>query len=583
MSTEAAEVKKPSLAQQLAALGVLDLTQTKEAKAEAKKEQEAILDHTLADEKQQLIEVHVADLVESSMNPRRQWGDMDGLAKTIAAQGVIEPLVVRHVGTPVKGAKGKYEVVAGHRRLRGAKKADRATVPCVVRDLTDAQVAEIQAVENGQRKDLHALEAAESYGNMLRHGYAVPTIAAKVGKSEGHVYAHLKCLELSPESKKAFLTVDDQGYSALDLSTAIPLARLPHDLQGQALKELTGRMKGYSAREQIKFLQRDFCRHLKNAPFSLKDEALPVVPAKSGAQPCGPCVKCPRNTKNQHADLFSDFDKADRAGPGICTFTPCFDKRVDEALKAKATKAEADGIEVLSAEKAKEALGYNSGFHKLDEVEHAHPKKQTRRQILNALPDDKRPQVYLAVDERYQGDTPKPVYLVKDADFRKSVIDATDAKWAKQIDKLHNTSNDYTKKQTARLKRVKLERQVAKAAIEQIVQQMLDKGGPNRADALQLALSTLDRYHGQRVQLPALFGKANDRELISWLKEKATAADLGTFVFAAHAAQTWIPEYQAGYCDELTTLSKARHVDLKALEADFAPAKKRAAKKAAKK
>src|SRR6476619_1398759 len=99
----------------------------------------------------------------SATNPRKYFdeGKLAELAASIKAKGVIVPLVTRAVN-------GHYEIVAGERRWRASKIAGLATVPVVVRELTDVQVLEIQLIENLQREDVHPLEEADGFARLLK-------------------------------------------------------------------------------------------------------------------------------------------------------------------------------------------------------------------------------------------------------------------------------------------------------------------------------------------------------------------------------------------------------------------------------
>jgi ParB family chromosome partitioning protein len=124
--------------------------------------------------------------------PRRFFDEaaLDELAESIAARGVIQPIVVRPHG------KG-YQIVAGERRWRAAQRARLHEVPVVVRDFTDAQTMEIALVENVQRQDLTAIEEAEGYRRLIdEFGHTQEVLANLVAKSRSHVTNLLRLLEL---------------------------------------------------------------------------------------------------------------------------------------------------------------------------------------------------------------------------------------------------------------------------------------------------------------------------------------------------------------------------------------------------
>jgi len=113
------------------------------------------------------------------------------LAMSIREQGIIQPLIVVPLGD------GEYRIVAGHRRHAAARLAEYNRLPCIVRDdLDEDDQLEIMAVENIQRGDLSPIEEARLYSQMKERGTPVPDIAARIGKSDEHVYTTLKLLEL---------------------------------------------------------------------------------------------------------------------------------------------------------------------------------------------------------------------------------------------------------------------------------------------------------------------------------------------------------------------------------------------------
>lgn len=130
-----------------------------------------------------ITQIPLEQLHESPFNPRRTFAGIDELAANIRAEGCIhEPLLVRPrilaQGLARRGdgrredgdTQDGYEVVFGHRRLRAAAAARLATVPCMVRALTDAQARSAQISENLQRHDVHPIEEAEGLRALIDAG-----------------------------------------------------------------------------------------------------------------------------------------------------------------------------------------------------------------------------------------------------------------------------------------------------------------------------------------------------------------------------------------------------------------------------
>ncbi len=124
--------------------------------------------------------------------PRRHFEEaaLDELAASIAARGLIQPIVVRPHGKD-------YQIVAGERRWRAAQRARLHEVPVVVRDFDDAQTLEVALIENIQRQDLNAIEEAQAYQRLAgEFGHTQEALAKIVHKSRSHVANLLRLLEL---------------------------------------------------------------------------------------------------------------------------------------------------------------------------------------------------------------------------------------------------------------------------------------------------------------------------------------------------------------------------------------------------
>ncbi len=176
-------------------------------------------------------EIAVGQLRPSPLNPRKTFdeGKLAELAASFAGAGIIEPIVVR-----ANGAPGTYEVVAGERRRRAAILAKLATVPAVVRELSDAQVLEIMVVENNQREGVNPLEEAAGFRALLQTGYELDHLAERLGRSKKYVYDRIKLLDLVPIAQHLLL---DGKMSA---GHGILLARLKAEDQARALDPEVG-------------------------------------------------------------------------------------------------------------------------------------------------------------------------------------------------------------------------------------------------------------------------------------------------------------------------------------------------------
>jgi ParB family chromosome partitioning protein len=124
------------------------------------------------------------------------------LADSIRAQGVVQPIVVRPVGTPAPGASQRYEIIAGERRWRAAQMAGLAAVPAVIRHVADEAAVAMSLIENIQRENLNPLEEARALDRLITEFALTHQEAADaVGRSRAAVSNLLRLLELPDEIK----------------------------------------------------------------------------------------------------------------------------------------------------------------------------------------------------------------------------------------------------------------------------------------------------------------------------------------------------------------------------------------------
>lgn len=125
---------------------------------------------------------------------------LEDLARSIKAQGVVQPIVARPID---KGGKTKrYEIVAGERRWRAAQLAGLQDIPAVVRDVPDEAVIAVALIENIQRENLNPLEEARALDRLIREFKLTHQEAAEaVGKSRASVSNLLRLLDLSDKVK----------------------------------------------------------------------------------------------------------------------------------------------------------------------------------------------------------------------------------------------------------------------------------------------------------------------------------------------------------------------------------------------
>lgn len=150
-----------------------------------------------------LRQVPVADIRPNARQPRTHFDEeaMASLAGSIQAVGVLQPVLVR----PVEGEGGQYELIAGERRWRAARRAGLQTMPVLVQtETTDAHSLEQALVENLHREDLNPLEEAGAYQQLIdEFGFTHDQVAARVGKGRTTVTNSLRLLQLPAGAQRA--------------------------------------------------------------------------------------------------------------------------------------------------------------------------------------------------------------------------------------------------------------------------------------------------------------------------------------------------------------------------------------------
>ncbi|MFO0837237.1 MAG: ParB/RepB/Spo0J family partition protein [Phycisphaerae bacterium] len=154
----------------------------------------------LTDAPSGITSIRVDAIAPNPLQPRSVFDDatLTELAESIRRQGILQPLLVRQIGS------GKFELIAGERRLRAAKLAGLPTVPAIIRQVDKPESLEIALIENLQRADLNALERAAAYRHFLDTFEVSPEqLAARLGESRANVANYLRLLNLPEEVKVA--------------------------------------------------------------------------------------------------------------------------------------------------------------------------------------------------------------------------------------------------------------------------------------------------------------------------------------------------------------------------------------------
>lgn len=270
------------------------------------------------------------------------------LAESMAKVGQLQPIVVRRVEVGLvvrRGGDGvvedgkEYEIVLGERRWRALQIAGAGTIEAKVRELDDGQVLEAQLIENLQREDLHPLEEAEGYRELMElQQIRKEDLGARLGKSRSWVYSRLKLLDLAPAVRESL------EAGRIDVSRALVLSRLCDDeAQVKALAIAEDRLNdepGADYTHSVRGLQEaieegDLAIDLADAPFPLDDASLHPIA----------CTACEWRS--------GSVDPA-AGNPNVCTGPRgCHDAKIVTFHKRLVDEAVAAGRPVLRGADAK--------------------------------------------------------------------------------------------------------------------------------------------------------------------------------------------------------------------------------------
>ena len=159
-------------------------------------------------------QIELTSIVPSTLQPRKDFARdvLLELIESIRQHGIIQPLIVRQVGT-------RFELIAGERRWRAAQELGLATVPAIVRTANDLEVLELSLIENLQRADLNPIEEAQGYARLANEfGMRQEDIALKVGRSRAAVANALAAFGFA--SASADLVSSEFGFSGTRESVA---------------------------------------------------------------------------------------------------------------------------------------------------------------------------------------------------------------------------------------------------------------------------------------------------------------------------------------------------------------------------
>jgi ParB family chromosome partitioning protein len=145
----------------------------------------------------QIREIPIGKILPNPAQPRLSYEEdsLTELADSIREHGVLQPILVRPVGS-------QYELIAGERRWRASRLAQRDSIPAIVAEFDEETALEVSIIENLQREDVSPLEEAAMFRKMLDLGYSVRQLAQKIGKDKGYVENRMRLADAPPEIRE---------------------------------------------------------------------------------------------------------------------------------------------------------------------------------------------------------------------------------------------------------------------------------------------------------------------------------------------------------------------------------------------
>lgn len=287
--------------------------------------------------KTEVTHLNIANIVPWDKNPRKYFDEkaIKELACSIEEVGVLEPVLVRLTEEDY-GEGATYCIVAGERRYRAASLAGLEYIPSIIMLVDEKQALEIAIIENLQRTDVHPLDEAQGFVELLKQDYDEKALSVKFGVAESTVAQRIKLLDLTPELQKLF-------YSGkIKMGHALLICRL----QEKAQKECLVFMNNNSDEGEIptvavlnSYIKEDIFMALDKVAFDTKDANL--------VKKCGACEVCPKRS-GANKLLFEDIEKGD-----VCLDRVCFDKKYDAHIDKKYEEAIKDNLLIVG--------GWNGG------------------------------------------------------------------------------------------------------------------------------------------------------------------------------------------------------------------------------
>lgn len=310
-------------------------------------------------------------------NPRKDFGNIDELVKSIKEQGILNPLLVTK----------DYELISGERRLRSAQILKMDTVPIDIVNTDETTVEEIKLVENIQRKNLNVIEEGEAFDTYLHQtAYNEEYLAKKIGKSVDYIKRRIALKSLNKKSRDALIS------KKIQLGHAVVLSRLESKKQTEVLQDIITYNTNVS--EISDSISSDYFIELDTAPFDKTKGIDGDGNGKTG------CKHCKYNGSEQ-----TFLIDAGEAMKGNCMKVNCFLKKVSEWVKKEKAALEKKGITVIDQEKVKAIKGAYA-IHNYNQSEY-------KKAVANL---EKKPEIYAVVffQNAYSKIPEKQIWQIKE-------------------------------------------------------------------------------------------------------------------------------------------------------------------------
>ena len=182
-------------------------------------------------DEERILDIPLEQIYTDPTQPRDDLGDIESLKFSIQEHGLLQPILV----SPTENKT--YQIIAGERRFTAAKSLGYRTIKALVRTIEDHQRLEIQLVENIQRKDLNALEEAQSYKRLIAEfGMTQENLAKRLGKTQAAINQSLRLLEL-PQSMKDDYKTSYNSASPVTKSLLLEIAKQPSEEKQNSMWE----------------------------------------------------------------------------------------------------------------------------------------------------------------------------------------------------------------------------------------------------------------------------------------------------------------------------------------------------------